>query len=739
MAKASPILTAFNAGEWSPDLDGRVDVDGYHASAAVMENFLPTIQGPLERRGGTRYLGPGRGGEDAGRPWLVPFIRSRRLAYMLEFSDGGIRVWGQGGAPLSPAVVITAPWTAADLVTADGEFGLDVAQSGDVMYIAARNGKHELRRLRRTGPETFVLGIVRPVGGPLEDFSTSGTMWVSAVSGTVTITASNAQFDAARDVGRLIRIDAEDDPTPYWKPDSGGTGGNTYVLSDGKEYQNQGGSSSSGTQPPTHTRGTVSDGSILWTYRSARYGVARITAVTSPTVAEAVVTVRFPTSLTSAPNASTFWRWGAWFTNVWPTAVTFFRERLAVGRGPRVDMSWSGLPEKFDVDDAGQITPECATSIALRSGRIDDVVSMADGPALLVNTEGGEMLVGPQTDTEAFGPSNIRAVFSSAFGAQPVRAVRVGDQRLVVQAGGRRLRAHSFSAAEDALTSTDTLVRAGHLTEGDRIVGLARQEEPRPMVWARTAQGKLLALAYDPKQNVMGWSRIEFGASAAGARVLSFAVLPTADGTEETLWLALARGNGPASIERLAPGWRKGEAANTACFFDAALTYDGTPVTSVTGAGHLAGQTVAVLADGAAHPDVVVAGDGTITLERAASVVTVGYRTACAYVSPRLEAAAADGTAQAKLGRITDVAFRLRATLGGEAGAALDKLLPIPATNQRAPAMVMGSPPPLFTGDAICAWTPGHNLEKRIAYRNDSGYPVQISAIMPQVVVSESR
>lgn len=119
--------------------------------------------------------------------------------------------------------------------------------------------------------------------------------------------------------------------------------------------------------------------------------------------------------------------------------------------------------------------------------------------------------------------------------------------------------------------------------------------------------------------------------------------------------------------------------------------------------------------------------------------MTVGYRTACEYVSPRLEAAAADGTAQAKLGRLTDAAFRLRDTLGGEAGAALDKLLPIPATNHRAPVMVMGAPPPLFSGDAICAWTPGHNYEKRIAYRNDSGYPVQISAIMPQVVVSESR
>ena len=57
MAKANPLLAAFNAGELGPLLEGRADLDQYRRGGAEVLNFLPTVEGPLVRRAGTRHMG----------------------------------------------------------------------------------------------------------------------------------------------------------------------------------------------------------------------------------------------------------------------------------------------------------------------------------------------------------------------------------------------------------------------------------------------------------------------------------------------------------------------------------------------------------------------------------------------------------------------------------------------------------------------------------------------------------
>ena len=54
MAEAAPILTSFNAGELSPLLEGRVDLAKYQSGCKVLENFVPTVQGPAIKRSGTK-------------------------------------------------------------------------------------------------------------------------------------------------------------------------------------------------------------------------------------------------------------------------------------------------------------------------------------------------------------------------------------------------------------------------------------------------------------------------------------------------------------------------------------------------------------------------------------------------------------------------------------------------------------------------------------------------------------
>jgi hypothetical protein len=74
-----------------------------------------------------------------------------------------------------------------------------------------------------------------------------------------------------------------------------------------------------------------------------------------------------------------------------------------------------------------------------------------------------------------------------------------------------------------------------------------------------------------------------------------------------------------------------------ATYLDSMLTYDGGGVTSVFGLDHLEGQTVSVLANGAAHPDRTVS-SGSITLNGSYEVVHVGLPYTSTLQTMRIEA-----------------------------------------------------------------------------------------------------
>jgi hypothetical protein len=71
-----------------------------------MVNFVPTIEGPALKRSGFRYIRSARGGAT----WLSPFIFSVTQAYVLEWSNGKLRFYTNGGriesGPTSPYEVV---------------------------------------------------------------------------------------------------------------------------------------------------------------------------------------------------------------------------------------------------------------------------------------------------------------------------------------------------------------------------------------------------------------------------------------------------------------------------------------------------------------------------------------------------------------------------------------------------------------------------------------------------------
>ncbi len=736
MARTAQMQTSFNGGELSPLMEGRVDFAKYATGCALLENFVPTVQGPAKKRPGTHYVDSVLA--SANRSWLGRFEFSYDQAFVLEFNDNDLGFFTDRGRLLNLGVpyTITTPYTAAGLVNSDGAFALSMVQTGDVIYIAG--GSKPPQKLTRLGNTNWTIAEVQPNDGPWLDANTTEatTVYASAATGSITITASASIF-TANHVGALIRIEVQD--LSKVRPWEAGKAISTNDLrrSDGKTYEAQN-TSTTGSVKPTHSKGTAYDGSdsatgVNWEFQDSGYGIARITGYTSGTQVSATVITKYPMPAGVVGALNTTWRWtiGAWGAhNEYPTKVTLWRDRLVWAGSRTLWMSVASDYESMAVDDAGQQTTESAITITPASADNNAIRWMQAADALLVGTAGAEFAVLPATDSDPLGPANVKVLQQSSYGARDVVAPRIGDAVFFVDRSGRKLRESRFDVDSNAYQARDVSILAEHLTAGG-MTSLAFQAAPDSILWAVRGDGVLLGFTYEREQEVYGWHRHTFDGI-----VEDVTVIPSPDGTRDDTWLIVRRTIGGATVrhvEWLDPGYVTGDAQADAFYVESGLTYDGAPATVLSGFDHLEGETVAILADGATHPNkVVVSGD--ITLDRAASVVHAGLAYTAKLKTMRLEAGAPDGTSQGRTKRIDHVTARFINTLGVKVGPTFAKLDTLVF---RSGSDDMDAPPPLYTGDKQIAWRGGYETDAQMCVQSDQPLPCTLAALLPKVSVSE--
>jgi hypothetical protein len=743
MPKASPIQEAFNAGELAPELIGRVDVAKVAAGCSRMENFIPLVQGPARRRGGTRFVAEVK--TSANRTWLARFEFNTTQTYVLEFGNLYIRFFTNNGvlesSPGVPLEVVT-PYATADLTDADGSFALNMVQSGDVLYIC--HPSYAPRKLVRTGALTWTLSTVSTDGGPFNDVDPDQTvtLYASAATGAgVTVTASASAF-ASTDVGRLVYLEQKKaNAILPWENGAAITAADER-RSDGKVYEALN-SATTGATRPTHSEGAEYDGAtgVQWEYRHAGAGWAIITAYTSATVVTVTVLSRIPSMAVGSGNATTRWALGAWGSVPgWPSHVTFYKNRLVFARS--VDRKlWFSVAADYEnfrsKDQAGQVTADMSISISVESDQSNRIQYVIPADALIIGTAGGEHICREQRD-EAFGPTNVQILATSDFGSRGVPPVRVGETVLFIQRSGRKLRAISYDVAQDGYRSLDMSILAPHtIPKGNFVRQLAYQKEPHSIIWVVRDDGYLWGFTFNKEQYAEppfgGWHRHVIGGEGI---VESAVTVPSPSNDRDDLWLIVRRtidGNTERYVERMEAEYESGDDQKDAFYVDSGLTYDGAPATTISGLGHLEGETVDILADGATHPARVV-DSGSITLQQAASVVQVGLACPAKLATMRTNAGAADGTAQGKTKRIHRVVVRLLDTLGGEMGPTdtiTDEIL------FRKTGDPMNQPVPLFTGDKELAWPGGYEKEGIIWYVNSQPLPATVCAFMPQLVTQD--
>jgi len=794
MARVSSIVTNFRAGELSPRLEGRIDLQKYNEAAQTLQNMLVFPQGGTTRRPGTKFAGRSK---DGGKVRLINFEFSDEQAYVLEFGANYIRFFKDGGILTEATIAITAITQANPAVVTSNSHGfsngdrvfisgvvgmtqvnsleftvagattntfqlsgvdssayttyssggtvgkivevtttysitdifeINHAQSADVLYLAHKD--HEPAKLTRTTATSFTLSDIAFVDGPyLDENLTDTTLYASADTGTITITASASLFTSA-DVGRLIRFREVLEVTYDEWAASTSYANNEFVRYDGHVYKQVTGSTqTSGNTPPVHTSGTETYGAIDWEYRHDDTGYAKITVFTSATVVTAVVQEDdggisvLPHNVVGASNATKKWSLGAFDGDQgFPRAVAFYEERLYfAGTTGQPQSIFGSVTADFENHTPGT-EDDKAVNITIASDQVNVIKHLLPARFLQVLTTSSEFTLSGGTGTTPVTPTNINVLRETTFGSSDIRPLRAGNSTILIQKGLEKVKEITFDLDTDGLLGVDLSILADHLPRGG-LTDMIWQQEPELILWFVHSDGGLIGLTYDRANGAVGWHDHDLGGSGI---VESITAIPS--GAEDQVYLSVKRTINGATVRHIETLTTIdfGDDVGDAFYVDSGLTYSGSATTTITGLNHLEGETVAILADGAAHADKTVSG-GSITLDRSSSKVHVGYSYSSIVETLRMEAGADDGIAQGKIKRIHGVTARFFKSVGAEIGPDVNNLDRLPFRDS---SMDMDTAIPLFSGDKEIFFPSGYDNDARVVIRQNQPLPMTVLAIV---------
>lgn len=611
-------------------------------------------------------------------------------------------------------------------------------QSGGV--VSGDGGGTSAQPVDTTGYTTYVSG-----GTVTRTSTATGTL---APGTTTTLTATKDTW-TADNVGGLYRLwepgqasgiaaaPIGDDTAPLANNNVYTENGNVYAVANLNtwtdwEFVNS---------VPAHEKGTIRVTGVAGTgggYFDAEYlhdssAVVRITGYNSATSVTAIVeTNHIPASVVTF--GTSFWEEGAWSDRRgYPSVITFHESRLmaaATSADPQV--LWGSKTGAFENFQDGANDNE-ALVYAIASQSVDVVKWMEPGKVLMMGTPSSEYAVAASSLNEGLTPANLTVKRQTGYGSGIVKPVRVGqalifgERKSVSDSPSRKLRELVYSFQDDSFVAPDITIAAEHIT-GEGVEALAYQPSPDNVVWGIRTDGDMAALTYEREQEVIGWH--QHGMGGTSPEVERISTLPGTNGTD--LWMVVKRTIGGGTkryIEYMTDGLLEDTAKEDAIYLDSALSYDSTPITSVTGLWHLEGQEVYALLDGyKAGPFTVT--NGGITLEESASTIHVGLRYTTIIETNDLEAGAAAGTAKSRKKRITNVFLDLHRSLGGQYGHSSDRMFNI---LYRVPSDLVGSSPDLKTGLVRCAFPNRWERKAVVRIEHSDPYPFTLLGVVVEM------
>lgn len=671
----------FTAGELSPSLSARVDLAKYVKGCRTLTNFLVQAHGGAVKRPGFVLLD-----ELPGEAVLVPFVFSQTQAYCLAFGERWLRVATPDGFVLDSGGQI---YQIASPYTLEQAKNISHTQSADVLFIVV-HGVVPTRLCRyghadwRFVPMTFTEPLPSPANqratrsGGTE--TTPYTYYVTAVDGD------------GRESGRPVGVRINGSPSNNWTAGS-------YIevawdaVPGAVEYRIY--KSSFGGRPGFVAYST----DLSWRDMNV-----------SPSVTEGAPVYDDP-----FPGGD------------YPGAVCIYEQRLVFASSPnRPQTIW--MSKSGDYGNFATYKPQSADApieLTIASQEVSPMNWMIPLRSLIAGMGGAEWEISGRGDA-AFSATNAKAAPQSYWGSSLKNAIVIGNVILHVSSSGRHVRSLQYEFAADSYGGKDLSIMAAHLLENARIVDWTYQKSPDSVVWAVREDGVLLGLTFQAEHQIVAWHK-----HTTQGKFRAVCAIP--NGMEDCLFAVVER-DGVLYLERTAKRYLGGD-PKEAVFLDCALTWRGEqPARGVSGLHHLEGKEVGIFADGAVQAPRVVR-DGKVTLDIAASVVTVGLVYVADLETMPIEVIAQAGTSVAQKKQVNAVNILFRDSLGVKAGLSSfdSKMQPVKWRTVEP----YGKPPAPYSGwKSIVMPSLADNIVTACV-RSDMPTPVTVLALSSRVEVNQ--
>jgi len=660
---AETIQRSFTAGEISPALGARADLNKYQTGLANLLNGMVHPEGGVSNRAGFSFIGYTPSNAAACR--LIPFQFNTEQTYTLTFIDSKMMVIKDGEFVTNTPVGIegiSAATTAVVTMTGHGfTDGMEVFITGasallDNQRFIVKNptaNTFEIYWLRDNTPVNSLLYFTVALGAG----GTAASIFEMS-HGYDSTEITELRFVQSADIMTIVH--PNHDPAELQRTDH-----NAWTLVD-VDYTTVLSAPSissivdSGTTETTHQK--VYEYVVTAVDADGNESLPSTASVTASIVALDVtrkntITVGAVTGATSynfykaesegsgvygyigssettnfkdyniAPNVSDsppvdrlpFGTVGDASTTTKPSTVAYYQQRILFG-------GTVGKPETIDVSKTANFhsmrtsipsKDDDSINFTIASQQVNEVRHILAVGSLLVLTSGGEWKI-TEGENQVLTPSTVSAKIQSYYGASRVSPVIVGHTALYVQESGSRIRDIGYTFESDSYTGSDLSVMAQHLFRNHTITDMTFAQEPHRMVWATRDDGVLLGLTYHKEHKVTGWSHHETSGDFGSLSVVK-------EGQEDILYVTVQRvinGNTVNTIERLHE--RNWDLAVDAFCVDCGLTYDSAETATIIGLHHLAGQEVICLADGNVITGLIVEDRGALVLPNPASKVHIG-------------------------------------------------------------------------------------------------------------------
>lgn len=594
------VVNSFNAGELSPKLLGRPDLDAYGRGCRTMLNFLPTPYGSAERRPGMEYFGR------ASRARLVSFVFNDANAYILEFLTNG-EVWARRYSDNADENVSTyaavpgeyeldpdAPEPGEDesdsremvpkrfrFPLADGEeldpWQFQFVQSADVVIMV--HPRYPVYRLSRTRQDVFEMDEFPFKAPPALDIDTSGTrlkVGNPAVGASTTLTA-DMDFFSMEDIGKRYVITHRDS-----------TKG---VIELAKRSSSQYGYTSWMRVKGAYTMTTHG----TWTGEvtvKKRYG----TSAEEVTVASYPASGDFNASLSGDEPDDDMWYQVTWscdstatkctmnfinpgfsmtgvvrataFTDVkhmgcviekeiyssgwsssfregafspasgYPQAIALYQERLFLaGTASSRNRIWGSATNSWDDFEVKGQEDASALDMTIASPTVSRICWMQDRDALIVGTTEDEWAVSSSSSGQsALTAANLRIRRNSAYGSCWPSPCLMAEDRLVFVQKDRARVRSLVYSWEQDSFRSEDMTLLAEHVCRAGVKEVHLQKSPDTVLWCVLENGGVVSATMDASQNVTAWAR--FGTTASEKGVVSMCILPSPKGEDKVYFLA---------------------------------------------------------------------------------------------------------------------------------------------------------------------------------------------------------